>query len=152
MKKGLLFAMILGLFSLVSYAQNQTVDKSIKYSQTYTTLVGSVGDTLGTLDSTWSYTVQKLSTDKTFCNVYIGVDTVTGTSTDATYFILEYKAAIGESVYIPTDTVTYYQSADTTFNIQNSTAVIADFWRLRVIGTTDDVKSDIQRCDFKIVY
>lgn len=150
--KKLFVILMLGLFSLASFSQNQTVDKSLGYNKTYSFYVGQSSDTLGSSDSTWTYTINKLSTKKTFCNVYIEVDTLAGTTDDECSFILEYKAAPGESIYTTANTVTYFQSEDTTFNIQNTTAVISDYWRIRVEGSTDDIKSIIKRCDFKIVY
>lgn len=154
MKKYFLIA-IMALFVGISYGQNQTVDKELSYDQTFVYFNGSSVDTLGTGDSTWTYTVNKQNLSTVYPYVYVAIDTLTGTSQDVTNIYLQAKVFPDES-YSNIDTVQYYASADTTFTFDISVSATTgrkeQFWRVNMVGSTDDVKLEIQDLNFKFPY
>lgn len=148
--------MILGLtMGLMSFGQNQTVDHTLNYEQTFVYFNGSANDTIGTGDSTWTYTVEKYNLSTVYPYVYMAIDTVTGGSEDVTNIYLQGKVTVDED-YVNIDTVQYYSTADTAFtfdiSISSTTGRKEQFWRIAVEGSTDDVKLEVEDLNFKIPY
>lgn len=148
--KKLLFILLSVVLYFGAIAQNGTVDRVMKTNDILYKYVGEADDTVGIADSVWTYTVAKVPVSKSYCNIFMDVDTVTGTS-DTIYFYLQYKPS-PDGDYINTDTVTYYQTADTTFNFANSTSVQGYYWRLRMVGNKDEAKAEVQKLNFTISY
>lgn len=140
---------------LASYGQNRTVDRELNYEQTFVYFNGSSVDTLGTGDSTWTYTVRKANISTVFPYVYMEIDTVTGGSEDVTNIYLQARVTPDED-FANIDTVQYYSTADTTFafdvSVSSTTGRKEQDWRISVNGSTDDVKLEIETLNFKFPY
>lgn len=140
---------------LAAHGQNQDVDKTLNYEQTFVYFNGSSVDTIGTGDSTWTYTVNKYNLSTVFPYIYMAIDTVTGGSGDLTNIYLQGRVTVDED-YANIDTVQYYSTADTTFEfditVSATTGRKEQFWRIAVEGSTDDVKLEIQDLNFKFPY
>ena len=141
--------MLVGLFSLSAFSQNESVNASLGYGQTYNLYTGVASDTIGDSDSTWSYIVQKLTDEKVFPYAYISLDSLGGTAADVTV-LLKYKMFDSQS-FTTSTTVTYAGTIDTTIVISPGTAIKADYWQLLITGSTDGFNVGIDKFDLKLI-
>ena len=147
MKKLLLFiAFTFSLLCMVN-AQNETVDRSLSYESTYFTQPLSAELTTG--DSIFTYVVRKLSDEKIYPYFYIELDSLGGTAGNVNVY-LQYKV-FGEQTFTDLDTVTYAGSVDTSFVFFPNTRHIADYWRIYIIGASDEFNVGIDRINGKFV-
>jgi len=148
MKKSILILMLLGLFSLVTYSQNETINASLGYQATYNLYTGITSDTIGKTDSTWSYVINKLTDEKLFAYAYIELDSLSGTA-DTVFFIWQYKM-FDDEAFTNSDT-TIYAGASESLTVVTTIATKADYWRLYVLGTDDDFKVGIDKFNSKFI-
>ena len=131
----------------LAVAQNATVDKLMTYDQASCIYTGKVSDTIGELDSIWTFTVQKQSSNKLIPYIYVSADSTGGTAA-AVRFILQQKV-FPQETYTAIDTVTWKMTGDTSFVIEPTTAVFSEYFRLKVLGSTDNMKAKINYINFK---
>lgn len=134
MKKFITIFLILGLFALVSFSQNETVDKSLSYSNTWFTYDGSASDSIQSGDSIFTYTIEKFTDTKTFVYFYIECDSVAGTGAPVTYYLQ--NKVFQDETFSDVDTIEWTAGADTSFIFETTTSDIADYWRIYRIGST----------------
>lgn len=145
MKKFLGILLIMVLSFTICEAQNQTVDKQMKYADTYLNYTGVASDTIGT-DSTWTYTVRKKTDARLFPYMYMEIDSISGTAADV-YIIRQGKVTPSES-YTNIDTVTWtVTTSDTTLKFDDSTARKFQYTRYLVKGSASTFKAEIQKLE-----
>lgn len=139
--------MFLGVL-FTSNAQNTTNDATLSYSQTYNYFTGSASDTIGALDSIWTYTVRKKSDAKLYMYYYVDLDSTGGTAADV--YIIRQKKMFLEEDYTVVDTITWAGTVDTTFS---SLSAIKDseYWRLIIKGSNDSFKVKINALNIKFL-
>lgn len=145
--------LLLSLCLTVTFAQRgtgqqTTVNKSLGYDATYFTYPGLVTDSVGIVDSTWSFTIGKLTDSKVFASFYLDLDSTGGTFDTVNLYIQKKVHDLAD--FENTDTLYWKIGADTIIkNWTTSTSHIADFWRLYIEGTDNTFQFDIDRLDGK---
>jgi hypothetical protein len=155
MKKIFSIMLLLSLCLTVTFAQrgeNQqtTVDKSLGYDQTYFLYPGLVTDSVGVIDSTWSFTIGKLTRKPVKANFYLDLDSTGGTFDTVNFYIQKKVHDLAD--FVNTDTLYWKVGSDTIIKEwQTSSFHTADFWRLYIEGTNNTFKFHINRLDGKFV-
>lgn len=151
--RGLFILLLLGMFSLVTFGQNSTIDARLGYDETFKTVTLSSSDSIGVGDSLWTYTVYKKTRGPSICYYRLYLDSLSGTSDTVDIFLQKKVFGTPQSSasegYTNVDTVTYYGTADTGFSAVVSSAQYADFWRLTIKERGDNFKVGIDSVMFK---
>lgn len=142
---------LLGVVSNAQYLNSSDIQvNNIGYNETYRYYTGTDGDTTGTGDLTWSFSMIKTTKSKSSCNVYADIDTI-GAPTGTVSVILEYRTFPEiNSTYIPTDTVVYSLTVDTAFTYTTTSTYPSDNWRARLVASEDAAKVKIDYIGLKI--
>lgn len=139
--------MLLSLVGMVTYSQESaSYDIKLGYDQTYQNFIGNSRDTIGTGDSIWYYTINKLTDSKLNQYVYLSLDRISGTGIVDVYF--QSKTFL-EDTFVNYDTVTYYTTADTVIRVNTSSTKSADYWRVYIKGRTDGKKVKVLNLNTK---
>lgn len=125
--------------------QTTAVNRSLGYTSTYITYPGIASDTLGTADSTWSYTIGKLADSKHHANYYFDLDSTGGTAANVSIYIQ--KKAHDLADWVNTDTIVWAASVDSAFTYETSSSHSAAFWRTYFIMANDEFKMKVNRLD-----
>lgn len=149
MKKLLTILLLSGLFLAVTFAQNETFDASLGYDYTYNLYTGTAGDTIGSGDSTWTYTIEKLTDTKIFAYARLELDSTGGTGAPVT--VLLQNKVFNSETFSNIDTVTWTVGTDTTIIFETTTSDIADKWRILMTGSTDGFRAKVPRLDMKFI-
>lgn len=134
MKKIITIFMILGIFSLVLFSQDETVDKSLSYSNTWFIYEGDAADSIQSGDSIFTYTIEKFTDTKTFAYFYVEADSVEGMAAPITYYLQ--NKVFQDQAFSNIDTIVWTAGADTSFVFETTTSDIVDYWRIYRIGST----------------
>lgn len=141
--------MVLGLFALTSFAQDETVDRSLSYDDTWFLYTGQASDSIQDGDSIFTYTIEKRTDSKTFAYFYIECDSVGGTASAVTYYLQ--NKVFQDEAFSNLDTVVWTAGADTSFTFEVTTSDIADYWRIYRIGADDEFNAYETDIDGKFV-
>jgi hypothetical protein len=148
--KKLAILMILALGWLVSFSQNSTTfDYSMgDYDKTIMgTFVGATADTVGVGDSTWMYTIKKLSRGEVAATYRIALDKQRGAATPKLVNIFYQYSALGIT-YTNKDTSKYYGTVDTVIE-KTVDYVKGDYFRILVSEGTPTIKVQIDTIKVK---
>lgn len=144
--------MLIALFTVnnATAQESSTYDYDMGYAGTWLVKNLRAVDSIGVGDSVWFYTVRKYSTEKVYPVAKIVLDSLGGTPADVTV-TLEHKVWVDDA-WTVNSTVTYTGTADTTIRLSDTTARIADFWRLKVACANDGFHVGVTSVSFKLVY
>lgn len=145
--KKIIFIISLVFCVCLVHAQNETIDRSLSYESTY--FLQPLTAELITGDSTFTYVVRKLSDEKIYPYFYVELDSLGGTAGNVNVY-LQYKVFPDEA-FTDLDTVIYAGTVDTSFVINPNTNVIADYWRINIIGDSDEFNVGIDQINGKFV-
>ena len=144
--KNLITIMMLLMFAVTSFSQNETLDADLSYSQTFK-LTGTLTDVLDVGDSTFSYVVLKRTDEKIFAVVDISLDSISGTPDTVDVFLQ--KKVFGADLFEDIDTVIYYGTVDTLIRFETTTAYLVDYWRIYTKERGDNFKVGIEYLNWK---
>jgi len=125
--------------------------KSDDYGGTWLATGLSEEDSLGIGDSTWTYTVRKLSREKVLTTFRVVLDSVGGTAVADVTINFKYKPWL-KAPWVTDSTVTYTGTVDTTMQIVLDAAVVADYWQIDISCATDEFNVLIDSVYFKMIY
>lgn len=151
MKNLLLILLLFPLFMSAQIRGKETEQNAtVKYGQSKWYYTGIASDTTGVLDSTQYKIVLIETLDKVICDVYVDVDSVSGTGSVANghYFILQGKQ-FPDDPYTAIDTVTYAGTVDTTFTLTSTSAAKYVFWKVLEKGKTDSFGTELKKLYFQ---
>lgn len=148
--KKILLLIAIALMYIGVQAQNATIDKTLSYDQTYVNYNGQTADSIGVIDTTWTYTVRKNNHWRVFPYVYLALDSIGGTAADVT--VLLQKKVFGDQDYTTETTVTYAGTADTVILFDVTTADKAEFWRVSLSKASNDFNIGVEDLNFKFPY
>jgi hypothetical protein len=142
------------LFILVLSAQNSsTYDATFKSKATYliVDITGAPGDTIGSGDSTWTYTTRLFTPSKLFYDGYVALDSTGGTASIVTILWQGRDMSVDGWTTITTDT--WVDGADTTLNYEQfTTAQPYKDYKLSITGADDEFAFKITRFIARFIY
>jgi len=132
MKKflGILLIMVLS-FTICEAQNSSTYDKKLSYNETILSYTGEASDTIGTVDTLWTYTVLKRSDTPVQAYIDIALDS-TGGTTDTVWIKLQHKQ-FSDLDYTTIDSVSWYATVDTVIKFSPS----AETFAFTSLGLTD---------------
>jgi len=134
----LMITVILALITLVSFSQNQSVDRTLGYDDTYILFSGTSSDYVLDEDSTWSYTIEKKTDNEVKAYYRLDLDSISGTAEDVNIYFQ--NKLFEDDDFTDVDTVVYSGSADTTIYFNYSSNLSGDFHRVLVSKNDNDFK------------
>jgi len=144
----LMCAFLLGGVHTSTAQESSTYDYDMKYDGTWLVTGLSSRDSISTADSTWYYTIRSFSNFKRIGTYRLVFDRIGGTAKAVTV-TLKYKTWLNQA-WTTASTITWTGTSDTSINVTSS-VVLADYWRVNVLGTTDDVRVVIDSLYFKLI-
>lgn len=131
---------ILLLLSICTFAFGQrssTVDKELSYTTSWMAFTGTNNTThaINAKDSTWTYTILKNSYKPVKYDIYMSLDSISGTK-DSVTVIFQAKKWIDDASWVGLDTATWVAGGDTIINFnQTTTAQQYQYFRMYVAGS-----------------
>lgn len=127
----------------------ESVNASLKYSETFKWYPGQTSDTIGVGDSIWEYKIRKKSNLELIPYIYLAIDSTGGTA-NAVTITLESKVFEQED-YVVRETASWTLGKDTVISLVSDTSHISEYWKIKVIGADDTFKAKITQLNFKFV-
>lgn len=141
------FIILLLFVAGLTYAQNSSdYDATFKSNSTYliSDITGATSDTIGSGDSTWTYTSRLYPPSKLFYDMYIALDSIGGTAATVTVALNGRDMSVDSWTEITA--VTWDNGADTTINFEQfTTAQPYKDYQVTVTGSTDSFTVRVTR-------
>lgn len=140
--------LFVGVFA---YGQNSTtVDKELGYTTSWYKFTEDIttDDNINAMDSVWTYVVFKNSYKPVKYDIYVDVDSISGTA-ESVNFILESKKWLDDASWTAIDTVVWSTGVDTVFTYTTSTATQNQYFRFRAQGADNTFVARIMKLFFK---
>lgn len=147
-----LLSFIVLVLGIESNAQNSLYfDKQLKEDESFLPFIGGASDVIGVAgDSTWQYTVKKVTPEKQLPYVYLKLNRVNTTGTVSVYLYSKHTLNTPDTL-ISTAIVWKKTTADTLIMISPSTYRISDYTKILIKGSTSATGGKVTYLDFKIV-
>ncbi len=130
---------MLGIGFVANAQDNSIYDAKIEYGQTYHYYTGQTADTLGTADTTWSYTYWKLS-DAVFANyTQVKLDSVSG-SPGAVSVLFETRINKLASWVTDSTVIWYGTTSDSLITYDATTNRAFPYRRIKILDADSDFK------------
>jgi hypothetical protein len=156
---------------LASYSQNETVNRTLDYNNTYFFYTGTSTDVLTTTDTTWSYVIWKRTDTKIHVYVDMLIDSTGGTANNVTIYLQNKKftelefttvdSVIWDGTNSTTDgeIISFLPSSESfTFNADSTTTVTESnqfnmgmYWRIYILGADNTLLASIRRLNLHFI-
>jgi len=146
MRNIFIIALLFVIVGLTSAQNSSTYDATFKSDKTYliTDIVGATGDTIGSGDSTWTYTTRLYPPSKLFYDMYLALDSTGGTAATVTVVLNGRDMSVDSWTEITS--VTWNDGADTTINFEQfTTAQPYKDYQVTITGETDSFRVKVTR-------
>lgn len=145
MKKIFSICLLVMMYFITANTQSVTADRSLSYDNTWFIHVGLSTDTIGEVDSTWTYDITKRTDSKISAGFYIDVDSTGGTGAALSIYVQ--KKGTDGSTFVNTDTATISSGVDSSFYFETSTSHISQYWRIFLQSADNAYKAKINRLE-----